>query len=86
MFRDIDEPPARRIGNRERKSEGTEMNGHYGYEMAKMRMAENHHWAEQERLARQARDAEHAAAASRREDRQGVSFSLKRLITHLSWT
>ena len=59
------------------------MNGHHNYEFAKMRMAENHRWAANERLAREARKAHHKAE---NEVHEGVSFSLKRLISQLSWT
>jgi len=61
------------------------MNGHQSYEMAKLRMAEEHRWAANERLAHRARAARKAAKAEH-EEHQGVGFSLKRLITHLSWT
>ena len=61
------------------------MNGHQSYEMAKLRMAEEHRWAANERLAHQAREA-HKVATAKHEEHQGVGFSLKRLITHLSWT
>jgi len=54
------------------------MNGHIRYELAKMRLAELHHWADQQRLARQARDARKAEA--RHAERQGNGFSLRRLI------
>ena len=61
------------------------MNGHYGYEMAKLRMAEDHRWAANERLARDARKAQRDAVA-KHEEHENAGFSLKRLITHLSWT
>ncbi len=61
------------------------MNGHHSYEMAKLRMAEDHRWAANERLARQAREARKVATA-KHDEHEGTSFSLKRLITHLSWT
>jgi hypothetical protein len=60
------------------------MNGHNTYEFAKMRMAEEHRWAANERLARDARKAQHHKAEN--EVHEGVGFSLKRLITQLSWT
>jgi len=64
------------------------MNGQASYEMAKMRMAENHRWAANERLASEAR---HAAKAQRdstakHEEHENAGFSLRRLITHLSST
>ena len=64
------------------------MNGHYSYEMAKVRMAEDHRWAANERLAHQAREARkaHRDSTAKHEEREGVLFSLKRLITHPSWT
>jgi hypothetical protein len=62
------------------------MNGHHSYELAKMRMAEEHRWAANERLASQAREAQRKAADDGHEAHEGFSFSLKRLITHLSWT
>jgi len=61
------------------------MNGHHSYEMAKLQMAEHHRWAANERLARQAREAQRKVTR-RHGEHEGVGFSLKRLITHLSWT
>lgn len=61
------------------------MNSHNTYEFAKMRMAEEHRWAANERLANEARKAQHHHEAER-EVHQHVGFSLKRLITQLSWT
>ena len=60
------------------------MNGHQSYEFAKMRMTEEHRWAANERLAREARKVQHHT--DEREVHNGVGFSLKRLITQLSWT
>ena len=57
------------------------MNGHSNYEMAKMRMAENHRWAANERLARDARQA-HRDSTVKHEERENVGFSLKKLIPH----
>lgn len=62
------------------------MNGHFSYEMAKSRMAEEHRWAANERLAREARGAQRQDHGVSRESHQGVGFSLKRLLTHLAWT
>ena len=61
------------------------MNGHSSYEMAKLRMADEHRWAANERLARQAREAQRNAGNGAA-GHTGVAFSLKRLITRLSWT
>lgn len=64
------------------------MNG-FDYELAKMRIAEDHHWADQERLVREARQARHGArqaVAPAHEQKGHVGFSLKRLITRLAWT
>ena len=61
------------------------MNGHSSYEMAKMRMAEDHRWAANERLARDAQKA-HRDSTVKHEEHENAGFSLKRLITHLSWT
>ncbi len=61
------------------------MNGHRDYEMAKLQMAEHHRWAANERLAHQAREAQRKVT-QRHDGHEGVGFSLKRLITHLSWT
>jgi len=61
------------------------MNGHNSYEMAKLQMAEHHRWAANERLARRAREAQRKVAQDH-DQHEGVAFSLKRLITHLSWT
>jgi hypothetical protein len=55
------------------------------YEFAKMRMAEEHRWAANERLARDARKAQQHHT-DEREVHHGVGFSLKRLITQHSWT
>jgi hypothetical protein len=60
------------------------MNGHNSYEFAKMRMAEEHRWAANERLAHEARKGQHHK--DEHDVHQGVGFSLRRLITQLSWT
>jgi hypothetical protein len=65
------------------------MNGHSSYEMAKLRMADDHRWAANERLAREAREAREGQRQATRiggPAPAGIVFSLKRLITHLSWT
>jgi hypothetical protein len=62
------------------------MNGYNTYEMAKSRMAEEHRWAANERLAREAREGQRRNRDGSREVHEGIGFSLKRLVTHLSWT
>jgi hypothetical protein len=57
------------------------MNGHSDYGLAKMRMAENHRWAANERLARDAQKA-HRDSTVKHEERENVGFSLKKLIPH----
>lgn len=61
------------------------MNGQHSYQMAKLRMAEEHRWAANERLGREAQRARRKATNGH-DAGEGVSFSLRRLITHLSWT
>ncbi len=64
------------------------MNGQASYELAKMRMAENHRWAANERLASEARNAAkaHRDSTEKHEEHENVGFSLRKLIPHLSWT
>ncbi len=57
------------------------MNGHSNYEMAKMRMAEDHRWAANERLARDAQKA-HRDSTAKHEERENVGFSIRKLIPH----
>jgi urease accessory protein UreF len=62
------------------------MNGQASYELAKMRMAENHRWAANERLASEARNAAkaHRDSTEKHEEHEKVGFSLRKLIPHLS--
>lgn len=63
------------------------MNGHTTYELAKLQMAEHHRWAANERLAKRAQEARRKADADDgHKEHEGVLFSLRRLITHPSWT